>query len=116
MYLASPENYKKHVGRARSNTEVSKGTFCASTIRKHVDVSGFLRLVQELLRNDAAVFLKSFTQCPPPDPDKKKSRLIFVREHHYWTPQIWGRVVFSEKKRFRLAAPGEKHPNWHKLN
>lgn len=48
--------------------------------------------------------------------EKKKSRLIFTRVHHDWTPQQPVLVVILDKKMFSLEVTDEIYSYRHKLN
>lgn len=119
-YLASPENYGKNVGGARNkkmtpndlrvlSPEVSKGHFSAASIKKRGNIPVSLHRVQQLLYADATVSLKSFKKLPPLTQEHKKNRLTFARNQHDWTPSQWGRIVFSDEKRFCLDGPDGRH-------
>lgn len=92
-YLASLENYEKRAGSTTNKKltpknlralgqEVQKMQLSILCYQKACGYSGFLCQVQQLLRKDATICLKSFKKLPSLTSDQKKNCLIFVREDY----------------------------------
>lgn len=101
--------------RRRILREGRKGATSASKIKSDLNLSVSTRRVQQILSSDENLVYKQMKRKPPLTVLHVSARLNWARERHAWTPAQWGRVVFSDEKKWNLDGPDGYACYWHDL-
>ncbi|CDF37093.1 unnamed protein product [Chondrus crispus] len=124
--LSSPAQYGKRYGNAGNAKisehtrrhmlrEASEGESSASDIKRALQLPIKARSVRQIRASSSNLkYIKQ--ECVPPlTKHPLEDRLSFARIRYAWNPGQWGKVVFSDEKKFNLDGPDGFAYQWHDI-
>lgn len=125
-YLKEKETYGTHFNSSGNKKisdrqvralirEASNSTSSASELRKDLELPIGTRRIQQILSSTDFLKYKKVRKAPLLSPIHVNNRLIWAREMHAWTPAQWGRIIFSDEKKFNLDGPDGIQYYWHDM-
>jgi len=103
------------IGKRHLLREASKGTMSANNLRKALSLPVSTRWVQHLLHNSENLVYKKMKSSPMLLERHKKGRVEWCAQHVTKSIVEWGKVVFSDEKKFNLDGPDGFAYYWHDL-
>jgi len=58
--------------------------------------------MQDRLQKDSGFPCRKAAKKPLPSESMKKKRIAIAKQHVYWTPEQWKKVIFSDESNFQV--------------